>query len=473
MPFPLLKYGEIANSSEYSYLFRENNPKICTFQTFLREKSMDQLVAVGGIYLVPALAVMSLYWGLQWRKARRARAIFSASQDAGLLEPASLHPLIDNTRCLGCATCISACPEKQVLGLVDNRAKLIEPASCIGHGACHDSCPNQAIQLVFGTESRGVDIPHIDSQFQTNIEGIYIAGELGGMGLIRKAIEQGRQAVEFIAKNSRCNRDKQLDVVIIGAGPAGISAAMAASEKGLTYRLLEQDTIGGTIAHYPRGKIVMTAPATLPLIGEFQFQKTTKENLMAFWEDVVERTGLNVATGVTVETILPTPTGFEIQSSQPCTASNVLLAIGRRGTPRKLGVPGEDRSKVVYRLVDPEQYRGQKVMVVGGGDSALEASLSLAQEPGTQVLLSYRSEAFSRAKAKNRDRIQQAANTGKLRLELGSQVVQINKNCVDLQTLTGSESIENDAVIVCAGGTLPSPFLRTMGIEVETRFGTA
>ena len=393
--------------------------------------------------------------------------------ESSLLEPASLHPVIDYARCLGCATCVKACPEKDVLGIMDNHALLITPSSCIGHGACKSACPTQAIELVFGTASRGVDIPQVGPDFQTNIPGIYIAGELGGMGLIRNAIEQGRQAIEATARNGRDRPADQLDILIVGAGPAGISAAMAAKEMKLSYRVLEQDTVGGTIAHYPRGKIVMTAPAKLPIIGEFHFGETSKENLMKFWSDAVDRAGLDIRTGARVEAIEVIDGGFEVKADECYRVSNVLLAIGRRGTPRKLGIPGEEHSKVVYRLVDPEQYRDRKVIVVGGGDSALEAALSLSQEPGTEVLLSYRGSAFNRVKAKNRERVAAAADSAQLSVELGSQLRQITGDKVCLETVRGEVQLANDAVIVCAGGILPTAFLESVGIAVETRFGTA
>ena len=434
---------------------------------------MSQLLTIGAIYGVPALALMLAYGLFQRRRTARAQTVYQASVAAGLLEPASLHPVIDYARCLGCGTCVKACPEKNVLGIMDNRARLITPSSCIGHGACKTACPTQAITLVFGTATRGVDIPQVGTDFQTNIPGIYIAGELGGMGLIRNAIEQGRQAIEAIAGNGRRGRADQLDVLIIGAGPAGISAAMAAKEMNLSYRVLEQDTVGGTIAHYPRGKVVMTAPAKLPIIGEFRFAETSKENLMGFWSGVVEQAGLDIRTGARVESIDVLDGGFRVAAGQSLAASNVLLAIGRRGTPRKLGIPGEEQSKVVYRLVDPEQYRGQRVLVVGGGDSALEAAVSLAQEPGTEVTLSYRGAAFNRVKAKNRERVAAARETGRLRVELGSRVEQITADAALLALAAGEERIGNDAVIVCAGGILPTTFLESLGIAVETRYGTA
>jgi thioredoxin reductase len=317
-----------------------------------------------------------------------------------------------------------------------------------------------------------VDIPHVDPKFQTNISGVYIAGELGGMGLIRNAIEQGRQAIESISKNGRKATNGQLDVVIVGAGPAGISAAMAAAEKGMSYRVMEQDTVGGTIAHYPRGKVVMTAPATLPIIGEFNFGETSKESLMEFWEDVVQRSGIKISTNIAVENVAVLDNGFRINDDENCVSSNILLAIGRRGTPRKLGVAGEECPKVVYRLVDPRQYRGQKVVVVGGGDSALEAALSLADENDVEVCLSYRGEAFNRVKAKNRERIAEAVELGKLRLEMGSQIQDISPTEISLKTAEGILKLANDAVIVCAGGILPTGFLRSIGVDVETRFGT-
>lgn len=434
---------------------------------------MQQWAAIGAIYLVPGLAVVLFYVISQQRKARRARKIYQDAVDSGLLEPASLHPVIDYTLCLGCATCIKACPEKSVLGLIENRARLITPSSCIGHGACKTACPTQAIELVFGTETRGVDIPLVGKDFQTTVQGIYIAGELGGMGLIRNAIEQGRQAVEAIAGNSRRGSGQQLDILIVGAGPAGISAGMAASEMGLDYQVLEQDTVGGTIAHYPRGKVVMTAPARLPIVGEFHFGETSKEDLMKFWTDTVDKAGLKVATGSRVEAIERTDEGFIVHAGEHYRARNVLLAIGRRGTPRKLGVPGEEHSKVVYRLVDPGQYRDSRVVVVGGGDSALEAAISLSEEPGTEVLLSYRGPAFNRVKGKNRERLAAAREAGQLEVEMESQLQNISPTKIRLQTSNGVMERSNDAVIVCAGGILPTTFLEKVGIEVETRFGTA
>ncbi len=434
---------------------------------------MSQLLTIGAIYGVPALVIMLAYWLIQRRRTLKAQRVHQESVASGLLEPASLHPVIDYARCLGCGTCVKACPEKNVLGIMNNQAKLITPSSCIGHGACKTACPTQAITLVFGTATRGVDIPQVGADFQTNISGIYIAGELGGMGLIRNAIEQGRQAIEAIAGNGRKRPSGQLDVLVIGAGPAGISAAMAAKELNLSYRVLEQDTVGGTIAHYPRGKVVMTAPAKLPIVGEFHFVETSKESLMSFWSEVVNKAALDIRIGARVGSIDVIDGGFEVQADECYRASNVLLAIGRRGTPRKLGVPGEEHSKVVYRLVDPEQYRGQKVMVVGGGDSALEAAVSLSEEPGTEVTLSYRGAAFNRVKGKNRERVAGAREAGHLRVELGSHVKQITADAVLLELADGETRLANDAVIVCAGGILPTTFLESVGIAVETRYGTA
>ena len=194
---------------------------------------------------------------------------------------------------------------------------------------------------------------------------------------------------------------------------------------------------------------------------------------MKFWSDAIDKTDLNIRTGARVEAIETIDGGFQIQADESYRASNILLTIGRRGTPRKLDIPGEEHSKVVYRLVDPEQYRGNKVIVVGGGDSALEAALGLSQEAGTEVLLSYRGSAFSRVKAKNRERIAAAIESGRLSVELDSQLQLITKDKVHMDTARGEVEIANDAVIVCAGGILPTPFLQSVGIAVDTRFGTA
>ncbi|MFZ5621502.1 MAG: NAD(P)-binding domain-containing protein [Pseudomonadota bacterium] len=426
------------------------------------------------IYLFPIGLTLWGYHALQRGRQRRSLETLAQARSAGLTEPASLHPVIDATRCVGCGSCVSACPEGNVIGLIDRKAALINPTHCIGHGACRSACPMEAITLVFGTETRGVDIPLVGPDFQTNVPGVFIAGELGGMGLIRNAIEQGRQALEAIRRLGGIGAGDRLDVVIVGAGPAGIAASLGALQHKLRFVTVEQESLGGTVAHFPRGKLVMTAPATLPLIGTVRFKETTKEALLGFWEEVVARSGLKIRYQERVEEILAQDDAFLVKTNRDSYRTRaVLLAIGRRGTPRKLGVPGEELDKVVYRLIDPEQYRGRQVLVVGGGDSALEAAASIAEQPGTQVTLSYRSEAFSRAKEKNRARIAAAEHGGRLRVIFKSTVQEIRPRQVILDHEGERIELANDAVIVSAGGELPTPFLKRIGIQVDTKHGTA
>ncbi|MCG7984216.1 MAG: NAD(P)-binding domain-containing protein [Candidatus Thiodiazotropha lotti] len=429
------------------------------------------------IYLIPILLVWAIYILHSRRKSKKNLALKTEEFEAGLTEPASLHPLIDPAKCMGCGTCVKACPEQAnhpVLGLIDNKAELIAPTNCIGHGACKTACPFDAITLVFGTERRGVDIPLLDN-FQTSMPGIYIAGELGGMGLIRNAIVQGTKAMEQILEALKSEGSAPLDLLIVGAGPAGFCASLRAMEKKIKYKTVEQESLGGTVFQFPRGKLVMTAPVKLPLVGEVKFTETTKEKLLEFWEDVERKTGVQISYHERVEKITANPAGgYDVKTNKDAYHTRmVLLAIGRRGTPRKLGVPGEDLSKITYRLIDPEQYKNQHVLVVGGGDSALEAATSIAAEPGTTVTLSYRSGAFSRAKKKNREKVDQAAESGQINLLLSTNVTEFTEETVTIDK--GGEKIEipNDAAIICAGGILPTGFLKETGINVETKHGTA
>lgn len=429
------------------------------------------------IYVIPMILIIGIYLVQQKRQHDSSVAVKQASVTSGLTEPASLHPLIDPQRCVGCGSCVDACPEKQVLGLINNMAELIAPANCIGHGACQLACPENAIQLVFGTDQRGVDIPALSKDFQTSVEGIYIAGELGGMGLIRNAIEQGRQAVESIKKqrlNVVVESKNVLDLFIVGAGPAGISASLCALENKMTFCTVEQDSLGGTVSHYPRGKVVMTAPAKLPLVGMMKFTEVSKEQLVDFWQGIEKQYPLDIHYHERLESVVKQGELLEIQTNKGSySARSILLAIGRRGTPRKLDVPGEDLDKVVYRMVDPEQYRGLNVLVVGGGDSALEAAHEIASQPGSHVVLSYRGEGFSRAKEKNRQKVAAAEQSGDLSIFLESNVKSIEDRQVVIDTSAGMEVIKNDAVIVCAGGVLPTPMLKKMGVEVVTKYGEA
>jgi thioredoxin reductase (NADPH) len=424
------------------------------------------------LYVLPLTVPLILYLFKRNRRQKIAEETWHEAVESGLTEPSTLHPVIDLNQCLGSGACAEACPE-QAIGIIDGKGVLISPALCIGHGACATACPVGAIKLVFGTETRGVDIPKLTPNFETNVPGIFIAGELGGMGLIRKAVEQGRQAMESILKRGRTKTPH--DVVVIGAGPAGIAATLAAKHHGLRCVTLEQEeTFGGTTLHYPRGKIVMTAPMNLPIIGKVNIKEISKESLMKLWEDVVTKAGIKINFSERMEKIERQGDAFFIVTNRTnYLTHSVLLSIGRRGTPRKLDVPGEELEKVVYRLIDPEQYRGKHVLVVGGGDAALEAAVSISRESGTTVTLSYRSNAFSRVKPKNRELTEEASNSGRLSVLLESTVKEIRSATVLLNQKGTAIELPNDAVIVCAGGILPTPLLKEIGIQIETRHGTA
>ena len=424
------------------------------------------------LYLLFFALVVFFYVRGRIKKESSSVEVLHECVEAGLTEPSTLHPEIDPRLCLGAGSCVSVCPEG-ALGMINGKGVLINPTVCIGHGACEKACPHDAIKLVFGTEKRGMDIPQLDPHFETNIPGIFIAGELGGMGLLHKAAGQGIRAIEYIAglKGSK----NPYDVVIIGAGPAGLTATLGAIERKLRYVIIEQESsLGGAMYQYPRHKIVMTSPAVLPVVGKMQFKEVSKETLLEYWHGVIAKTGMKLNYDERMEDIAKTDDGFVVKTTKGSYETRtVLLAIGRRGTPRKLGVPGEDLPKVVYRLLDPEQYCNQHVMVVGGGDSALEAAIAIAEQPGTTVTLSYRSEAFGRGKPKNRERLKEMTEKERITVLLKSNVKQVSKDKILLEHESRMIEIPNDAVIVCAGGILPTPFLKQIGVMVETKFGTA
>lgn len=424
--------------------------------------------------------VFSLWSHIRRTRKKEAAAIAAAERGKLFSEgPRAQHPHIDANHCIGCGACVDVCPEGDVLAVIGGRAAIVNGHKCIGHGLCADACPVGAITIVMANASVSADMPRLTREFETTVPNMFVIGELGGLALIKNAVNQGRECIDTIA--ARLARAGQrsaggiLDVCVVGAGPGGISASLRAIERKLKYVTLEQDELGGTVAKYPRQKLVMTSPVEFPLHGKFNKLQISKEDLLKFWDKLRNQAGFKVNANEKVENIQREADGtFTVETPRGKYRSRaVVLALGRRGTPRKLGVKGEDLPKVMYSLIEADAYTGANILVVGGGDSAVEAAMGLAHQKGNRVTLSYRKEAFSRIKDRNAKRIAELANGGKVQLLFNSQPTEIASKSVRLDVAGESRVVPNDYTWVFAGGTPPSEFLEKIGVKLGPKDLTA
>jgi thioredoxin reductase/NAD-dependent dihydropyrimidine dehydrogenase PreA subunit len=424
----------------------------------------------------------------------RADAKATGSHEARLR-----HPHIDLDACIGCGTCVSACPEEGVLALVHGQAQVVHGARCVGHGLCAAACPVGAVALTLGDTSNRRDLPALDEDLQAvRTDGLYIAGELSGFALVRTAIEQGSKVAEAVCRRSAevrvaatsTSRERRAEdhgggvavmvdaeplpsetteLIVIGAGPAGLACALRAKELGRRSVVIEQEEkIGGAIASYPRRKLVMTQPVNLPLHGRLPRLSYSKEELIEVFSRVVVEHALDVRTNTRVESVTADRDGWLVTTTRGSfRAKNVCLALGRRGTPRKLGIPGEELTKVQYSLLDAAEFTGERVLVVGGGDSAIEAALQLAEQPGTEVTLSYRKSAFFRLKAKNDSAIKHAMKSGAVRVLFDSEPTRIDVSSASIRVGSDVRTLSNDRVLIFAGGVPPFRLLENAGVSFD------
>lgn len=404
------------------------------------------------------------------RRRRLDRQRLAEARELGIDRPVAQFPFIDPMTCIGCGACARACPEGDVLGVVGGVAVVVNGLRCVGHGRCADACPVGAIEVGLGDLRGRRDVPLLSPDLESTVPGLFVAGELTGLALIRNAIEQGERVANTIADRLAApahDADPDLlDLVIVGAGPAGLAAALTAAGRGLRFRVIDQGSgLGGTILQFPARKLVLTRPVSLPGGGALEREEYAKEELLEILGRALAARQVGVRYGEKLERVERDGDQLHVRTATAVHRGRcVLLALGRRGTPRRLGVPGEELPKVLHQLRDADSYRGRRILVVGGGDSAIEAATGLARQPGNRVTLSYRKQGFHRVKRKNQEAIDTMIRRGKVCVAFGSAVESIEAGAVTLRFDDRTERIDNDHVFVLIGGEPPFELLRRCGI---------
>ena len=334
--------------------------------------------------------------------------------------------------------------------------------------------PSPRSRRIYATVPPQEILPIVDRNYESNVKGIYVIGDVTGLPLVKVAANHGVDVIERMTQRGvfkRSDEDgERLDLVIVGAGPAGVSAAIEAAKRGWKYILLERSSVASTVRGFPPGKKVYAEPRFLSNRSEIPVEgDREKTDFLNAVDEAIARHDVHVKTGVEVKRVRKVADRhFEVETTtgQSFPARQVIVAVGRQGQPRRLHIPGEDlQHKVTYRLHTAEDYHGKNVLVVGGGNSAVEAALMLCDH--NRVTLSYRGSEFFRLKVENQQRFNDAIAENRLTVLFESNVKAIRDKEVDIEVADQTETRPNDHVLILIGSLPPIPFLVEMGLELD------